>query len=903
VWALVDLAVTGNPLFSLLYTDGSAAELQRERPLSSLPWLMVRLLAEIAKWPVLLAALSAWASRSRCADGRSGSPPALVLVTCPTYLVIATGGLPTVYRYLIPAALGLIVFAAFALAGWTTLPAGAPWRRAWGAGAAAVLVLGAGWTLTHTSPAKARAELRERERIRADLRALLADPAVRRGAACGPITVPNHKLVPDVRWLAGAPADGVRARSDRSRPPAEEGVAVVIDRRLERRRRSTSTRSRATATGSTSRPRAGGSSPATAPSPPTPPARASRPPAAGTVRREAARLMCGIAGLLRLDGTAPDPAVLGAMAAALAHRGPDGEGAHLDGPVALASRRLALVDVPGGDQPLRSEDGTIVAVCNGEIYNWRELREELHHGGHAFATRSDCEVLVHLYEEHGPRLVTRLRGMWALALWDARRGRLVLARDPFGIKPLVYARDGAELGFASELKGLLAGGLARDLDPGALGELLTSNAISAPRTIFAGARKLEPGCVLVAEARSGAVRVERVERPAPAPAGAVRSGALRALAGELRERLADSVAAHLRADVPVGVLLSGGLDSGLVAALAARHAGPGLPAFTVGFGERSFDELAPARRVAHGLGLEHHEVHVGARDAVAHLRDVAETFDEPRGDATALPYWLAARAAGSRVKAVLSGEGADELLGGYQTYVADLLPGRGRRGAAALEPVLGRIPSSSRRLSLDFRLRRLALGAGLPALERHHSWKEILTADARAEVLAAAHSRAATRSPPTGAGGPRPPALRCSARLQDVDVGTFLADDLLAQADRAAMAHGSRSACPYLDREVAALALALPTRRRSAACGRRPSCARRPAGSCRGRSPRGPSAASSPRPPRGCAGPWSPGRASCCPRTACVRRGCCARSPSACSWTATPPAARTSRGRSGRSWR
>jgi asparagine synthase (glutamine-hydrolysing) len=180
--------------------------------------------------------------------------------------------------------------------------------------------------------------------------------------------------------------------------------------------------------------------------------------------------MCGIAGLLRLDGTAPDPAVLGAMAAALAHRGPDGEGAHLDGPVALASRRLALVDVPGGDQPLRSEDGTVVAVCNGEIYNWRALREELHRGGHAFATRSDCEVLVHLYEEHGPRFVTRLRGMWALALWDARRGRLVLARDPFGIKPLVYAREAAELAFASELKALLAGGqLSRELDPDALG--------------------------------------------------------------------------------------------------------------------------------------------------------------------------------------------------------------------------------------------------------------------------------------------------------------------------------------------------------------------------------------------------------------------------------------------------
>jgi asparagine synthase (glutamine-hydrolysing) len=548
--------------------------------------------------------------------------------------------------------------------------------------------------------------------------------------------------------------------------------------------------------------------------------------------------MCGIAGLLRLDGTAPDPAVLGAMAAALDHRGPDGEGAHLDGPVALASRRLALVDVPGGDQPLRSEDGTIVAVCNGEIYNWRELREELHHGGHAFATRSDCEVLVHLYEEHGPRLVTRLRGMWALALWDARRGRLVLARDPFGIKPLVYARDGAELGFASELKGLLAGGLARDLDPGALGELLTSNAISAPRTIFAGARKLEPGCVLVAEARSGAVRVERVERPAPAPSAAVRGGGLRALAGELRERLEGSVAAHLRADVPVGVLLSGGLDSGLIAALAARHAGPGLPAFTVGFGERSFDELALARRVARGLGLEHHEVHVGAEDAAAHLRDVAETFDEPRGDATALPYWLAARAAGGRVKAVLSGEGADELLAGYQTYVADLLPQGVARGAAALEPVLRRIPSSSRRLSLDFRLRRLALGPGCRRSSATTRGRRSSPRTPAPRCSRPRTPRPATRSRPTGAGGPRRPAPRCSRACRTSTWGPSWPTTSSPRPTGRRWRTASRSASPtWTGRWRRSRSPCRPARR-SAACGRRRSCARRPAGSCRGRSPR-----------------------------------------------------------------
>jgi len=234
-WALVDLAVTGNPLFSLLYTDGSAAELQRERPLASLPGLMVRLLAEVAKWPVLVAAVAGAALAVGLRRRELRVPAALVAITCPTYLVIAVGGLRTVYRYLIPAALGLMVFAAFALAGWTTLPARSPWRAPWAAGAVALLAVGAAWTAAHTSPAKVRAELRERARIRTDLEALLAAPAVRRASACGPITVPNHKLVPEVRWVSGRPADAVRARSDRSRPPAPGGVAVVIDRRIERR--------------------------------------------------------------------------------------------------------------------------------------------------------------------------------------------------------------------------------------------------------------------------------------------------------------------------------------------------------------------------------------------------------------------------------------------------------------------------------------------------------------------------------------------------------------------------------------------------------------------------------------------------------------------------------------------
>ncbi|MDQ3632014.1 MAG: asparagine synthase C-terminal domain-containing protein, partial [Actinomycetota bacterium] len=279
---------------------------------------------------------------------------------------------------------------------------------------------------------------------------------------------------------------------------------------------------------------------------------------------------------------------------------------------------------------------------------------------------------------------------------------------------------------------------------------------------------------------------------------------------ELRARLTDSVAAHLMGDVPVGVLLSGGVDSGGICALAAGHAGPGLPTFSVGFEERSFDELDRARQVARRYATAHTEVVVRARDAADLLITAAASLDEPRGDATEVPYRLAARTAAADVKAVLSGEGSDELFGGYPTYTADHLGPRPPQLAALLAPAVGRLArSSDNRLSLEFRLHRLARGAGLGPLGRHHAWKELLTAAQRSALLG-------------GDVVPGPPAAYAArwaetagaplvARLQDVDVGTFLADDLLLQTDRSGMAHGLEVRVPYLDREVAAFALGLPT--------------------------------------------------------------------------------------------
>lgn len=526
--------------------------------------------------------------------------------------------------------------------------------------------------------------------------------------------------------------------------------------------------------------------------------------------------MCGICGALSLSSSSAPPCApetLAAMSAALRHRGPDSDGWFADGEVALAVRRLAIMDPEGGDQPIASEDGQVQVVFNGEIYNHRELRGDLRRRGHRFRTSGDTEVLVHLYEERGPRFVSELRGMFALALWDARERRLVLARDPFGIKPLLYTVDDRRLAFASELRALLAlPDLARELDFDALEAYLTVNVVLTPRTILRSVRRLPAGHLLVAEDER--IVVERYARPIPVPAADVRRETARELAAETRDRLRDSVAAHLVSDVPVGILLSGGLDSGGITALAAQHAGERLKTFTVGFGaERSFDERRRARLVATRYGTEHHELVIGPEHAEL-LPEIVAAFDEPRGDATALPYWLAARLAAQHVKVVLSGEGGDELFGGYQTYVADRFAPRLDRPLRTLAPLIERWPSSSRRLSLDFKLRRLAGGTGLAALERHHAWKEIFTADARAELLAPG---CRGRVDPLAAYIARYAETEGAeplARLQDLDVGTFLADDLLTQTDRAGMAHGLEIRVPYLDPVVAQLALALPANAR-----------------------------------------------------------------------------------------
>jgi len=519
--------------------------------------------------------------------------------------------------------------------------------------------------------------------------------------------------------------------------------------------------------------------------------------------------MCGICGIAAPGrGAFADVEAVRRMNERLVHRGPDSDGLFHDAGVALAMRRLSIIDLAGGDQPIANEDGTVVVVQNGEIYNYRELRAELERCGHRFATHSDTEVLVHLYEEHGDRFVERLRGMFAIALWDGRERRLLLARDRFGIKPLYYRLRDGTLSFASELKAMLEQpGFSREIDPRAVAAFLAFNSIPAPLTVFAEARKLPAGTLAVW--RDGELSQRRYARPEPVPAEQARRRPRGELAAELRETLRDSVRAHLVADVPVGVLLSGGVDSaGLVALAAGEQADP-VKTFSVGFEEASFDELDRARLVAKRYGTEHHEI-VLRPDAVELLPKLVEAFDEPFGDSSALPTYLVSELAAGEVKVALSGEGGDELFGGYYTYVADLLAARVGRLAALAAPLAERLPSSDAKVSLDYKAKRFARGAHLPPLERHHAWKEIFSRELQAALL-----------------GPRDPgwdpvdlyreryaetaAAEPLARLQDVDLGIYLVDDLLVKTDRSSMAHSLELRVPFLDNEVAATALGLAT--------------------------------------------------------------------------------------------
>ncbi|MEA2254029.1 MAG: hypothetical protein QOG35_74 [Solirubrobacteraceae bacterium] len=519
--------------------------------------------------------------------------------------------------------------------------------------------------------------------------------------------------------------------------------------------------------------------------------------------------MCGIAGILS-PGRAVAPEALAAMVATMVHRGPDGEGTWIDDDVGLGMRRLAIVDVDGGGQPLANEDGSVRVVFNGEIYNHRTLRAQLAARGHRFASATDGEVIAHLWEEHGADAVARLDGIFALALWDSRRRELLLARDQLGVKPLyVHRRDG-ELRFASELRALLADpAVERRLDLVALDAHVTLRFTPAPLTLIEGIEKLEPATWLLVDGR----RERRVRYWDPAPMQR-RDLSLDEAASELRERLRAAVRRQMMSDRPIGAMLSGGIDSAAVVAFMAEASGQ-VKTFTVGFeGGGDADETALARETARRFGTEHHDVVLAAGDVREELPATIERLEEPVGTSSAIGFGEVARLAAPHVPVLLSGQGADELLGGYWRYVGEWLAGR----TASVVDHLGlRRPLAA----AATRTRSARLQRGLAALRHPDTLERFLSIyavfdDAGKAALYGPDLRAAVN----GGGRPARAVERHRARAADrdplgqmmfVDTRLWLPDDLLLVGDKMAMAESVEMRVPYLDRELVEFVESLPT--------------------------------------------------------------------------------------------
>ncbi|MCX6020392.1 MAG: asparagine synthase (glutamine-hydrolyzing), partial [Chloroflexi bacterium] len=449
--------------------------------------------------------------------------------------------------------------------------------------------------------------------------------------------------------------------------------------------------------------------------------------------------MCGIAGVVGFVAEQPASAFeLDGMLDALTHRGPDDQGTHRDRWVSFGMRRLSIIDVAGGHQPLGNHDGTVWIVFNGEIYNYRELRGQLIAKGYRFATNSDTETIVHAYEEWGDACVERLNGMFAFAIWDARRGRLLAARDRAGIKPLHYTERDGRFAFGSELKALLAlPWVERRLDLHAVSEYLTYEHIPCPRTIFEGIQKLPPGHLLTYDRSGLKVRPYWEFDLALSEEAPARSD--REWIEEFRATLERSVRMELIADVPLGVFLSGGIDSSAVTAMAAR-AVPGVQTFSIAFDDPSFDESRYARRVAELLGTEHHELTLTGPMLWELAPGIMNILDEPLGDSSIIPTYLLSKFARERVTVALGGDGGDELLAGYSTLQAHRLAQSYLRAPAFLrrglvEPLVRRLPVNMNNLSLDFKAKRFVASANAPAPARHHLWLGSFSPEEKAQLL------------------------------------------------------------------------------------------------------------------------------------------------------------------------
>jgi asparagine synthase (glutamine-hydrolysing) len=520
--------------------------------------------------------------------------------------------------------------------------------------------------------------------------------------------------------------------------------------------------------------------------------------------------MCGIGALLDPAGSAPADAGR-RMATAMRHRGPDGDGVTRIGAATLAHTRLAIIDVAGGDQPLESEDGSVTAIVNGEIYNHLELRAQLEATGHTFATHSDSEVVVHGYEEHGEQFVRRMNGIFAFALWDDRRGRLVCARDPFGVKPLYWRTDGRRVAVASEIRALLAAGLAEPrVDRVALDHYLACRFVPSPRTLFDGISKLPAATVLTAEA--GSPPKVSSYREAPGPALTDTGG--EELARELADRFTDAVERQMMSDVPYGAFLSGGVDSAAVAAAMAQRSEAPPRTFTIGFPGHGadVDERDQAAESARVIGTDHSDTAAARSDFLSELERCVRHLEEPLGISSAPALMQLSRFAARDVKVVLSGQGADEPHGGYGRHQAALALGM----ASRLGPLGGAVRTAAA-LVLPGRgaLASHRLRGDMPRAERLWRLMEITDGEVRTALVGgrgeeAAGERAATAEDVLGDVADR----SLAEQALYLDTHLFLPDHLLICADKMSMSASLEQRVPFLDVELMRFVERIPVRER-----------------------------------------------------------------------------------------
>ncbi|HJR08948.1 MAG TPA: asparagine synthase (glutamine-hydrolyzing) [Pyrinomonadaceae bacterium] len=529
--------------------------------------------------------------------------------------------------------------------------------------------------------------------------------------------------------------------------------------------------------------------------------------------------MCGITGWAYMDALTPTGEgareLLRSMCARMTHRGPDSEGLMTEKGVALGMRRLAIIDLATGEQPAVSEDGQVSVVLNGEIYNYRELRAGLEDRGHTFKSASDTEVLPHLYEEYGTGMLSHLNGMFAFALWDARRRKLFIARDPFGEKPLYWGVFEGRLLFASEPKVLLAHPSVRvRLNMDALRQYLSFDYIPAPLSIYEGIQKLPAAHALTLE--DGRIEVRpywqlSFRKPERVPSEAE-------AAARVEELLADSVRLRLVSDVPLGVLLSGGVDSSTVAALAVRASAETVKTFSISFAEKSFDESSYARGVADFLHTDHHEERLNSNLAADLIGEIGSWMDEPLSDPSVVPTYLLSRFTRQHVTVALGGDGGDEIFAGYQMYPAHKFAriyGRVPLGARRLfvESIVRHLPVKTKNLSLDFKARKFIEGMRYDDLvARHHVWFGSFTPDEQERLLTPAARGASATDIYAGA---RALLEDCDAedtveRMQYLDTKLYLAEDILTKVDRTSMAVSLEVRAPFLDRRVVEYVASLP---------------------------------------------------------------------------------------------